>query len=101
MFFPDFLSFLVKFPDFSRFSLTTFKFPDFSRFSRFSRLVDTLYASMAWSPDLAGTHVEALQRVQNSALRVATGCTKSTPVPHLHAETRVLPVRDHLDMRGT
>ena len=45
MFFPDFLSFLVKFPDFSRFSLTTFKFPDFSRYSRFSRLVDTMAKS--------------------------------------------------------
>ena len=59
------------------------------------------YASTAWSPDLADTHVDTLQRVQNAALRVATGCTRSTPITHLHAETKVLPVRDHLDMRGT
>ena len=59
------------------------------------------YASMAWSPDLANTHTEALQRVQNAALRTATGCTKSTPIAHLHAETKVLPVKDHLNMRGT
>ena len=59
------------------------------------------YASMSWSPDLANTHVETLQKVQNSALRIATGCTKSTPIAHLHAEARVLPIRLHLDMRGT
>merc|ERR1711888_329967 len=50
------------------------------------------YASMAWSADLADTHSETLQRVQNSALRIATGCARSTPICHLHAETRVLPV---------
>ena len=72
----------------------------FNLYKQFLRPVIS-YASMAWSPDLAGTHMEALQRVQNSALRAATGCTKSTPVPHLHAETRVLPVRVHLDIRGT
>ena len=59
------------------------------------------YASMAWSPDLADSHTDTLQKVQNSALRIATGCTKSTPIPHLHAETKVLPVKTHLDMRGT
>ena len=59
------------------------------------------YASMAWSPDLADSHTDTLQRVQNSDLRIATGCTKSTPIPHLHAETKVLPVKNHLDMRGT
>ena len=50
---------------------------------------------------MADTHVETLQRVQNAALRIATGCTKSTPIGHLHAETKVLPMREHLNMRGT
>ena len=59
------------------------------------------YASPSWSPDLANTHVEKLQRVQNSALRIATGCTKSSPIAHLHAETKVLPIKEHLNMRGT
>ena len=58
------------------------------------------YASPAWAPDLAQSHMEVLQRTQNAALRIATGCVRSTPTAHLHAETLVLPIRDHLDMRG-
>ena len=59
------------------------------------------YCSPAWAPDLAQTHMQTLQRTQNAALRIATGCVRSTPVAHLHAESKVLPIRDHLDMRGT
>ena len=36
---------------------------------------------------------------QNSALRIATGCTRSTPTAH--AETRVLPLKDYLELGGT
>ena len=36
------------------------------------------YASPAWCPDLAPSHMSALQRTQNAALRVATGCTRSS-----------------------
>ena len=56
---------------------------------------------MEWSLDLANTRVRALRRVKNSALQIATGCTKSEPIARLHAETRVLPVKDHLNMQGT
>ena len=59
------------------------------------------YASSSWTPDLAQSHMEVLQRTQNAALRIATGCTRSTPTAHLHAETMVLPLRDHMDLRGT
>ena len=41
------------------------------------------YASPAWCPDLAPSHMSALQRTQNAALRVATGFTRSSPIPHL------------------
>ena len=51
-------------------------------------------------PDLSRTHVTSLQRTQNSALRIATGCVRSTPTPHLHAVSHVLPLREHTDMRG-
>ena len=33
-------------------------------------------------------------------MRIITGCTQSTPISHLHAETRLLPMQTHLDMRG-
>ena len=59
------------------------------------------YVSPAWAADLAPSHMQVLQRTQNAALRIATGCVRSTPVTHLHAETKVLPIKDHLDMRGT
>ena len=59
------------------------------------------YAHPAWQPDLANTHLQKLQTTQNTALRIATGCTKSTPITHLHEETHVLPLKSHLDMRGT
>ena len=41
-----------------------------------------------------------LQTIQNSALRIATGCTLPTDSPHLHNETRVLTLHQHLDMKG-
>ena len=57
------------------------------------------YASPAWCSDLAPTHMAALQRTQNAALRIATGCDRSTPIPHLHAESKVLSLKEHTNMR--
>ena len=48
------------------------------------------YASPVWTP----------QKVQNSALRVATGCTTMTAIQHLHDETKILPVRRHIRMKA-
>ena len=59
------------------------------------------YAHPSWEPSTANTLIERLQTTQNSALRIATGCTSSTPIHHLHHETRVLPIRQHMRMRGT
>ena len=56
------------------------------------------YAAPVWFPNVARSNVEKLQRVQNSALRVALGCPKMTPVAHLHQESKVLPISDHLSM---
>mgnify|MGYP000498274895 CR=1 FL=1 len=58
------------------------------------------YACPVWTPGLAQTHHNTLQRTQNAALRIATGSTRSTPVQHLHNECKVLPLRQHMDMRG-
>ena len=59
------------------------------------------YSHTAWAPDTAITHLDKLQTTQNTALRIATGCTRSTPITHLHDETLVLPLKEHMDMRGT
>ena len=44
--------------------------------------------------------MQTVKRTQNAAFRIVTECVRSTPVAHLHAESKVLPIRDHLDMRG-
>lgn len=53
------------------------------------------YASPIWSPAISPTSWNKLQSVQNSALRVATGCYLKTNPAHLHQETKVLPLQDH------
>jgi len=59
------------------------------------------YAHTAWQPLLKDTNLNKLQVTQNAALRTATGCTKTTPNDHVHQETKVLRLQDHMDMRGT
>ena len=49
------------------------------------------YAHLSREPNTENTHIYWAQTTQNSALRVATGCTSSTPVHQLYHETRVLP----------
>ena len=60
------------------------------------------YTHTAWQPDTAAkTNINKLQSTQTTAIWIATGCTKSTPLPHLHEETQVIPLTSHMDMRGT
>ena len=59
------------------------------------------YASPAWAPVISNTQLNKLQTTQNTALRIILGCTNTTPIEHLHAETKILTVKQHLDMRGT
>ena len=58
------------------------------------------FAAPVWAPNASPSSVNLLQRVQNSALRVATGCHSSTPVQHLHQEMLELPVAEHLHLLG-
>ena len=66
----------------------------------FKSLIRSLitYASPIWFPNIKSTSINRLQCLQNAALRVATGCVKMTDIGHLHSETSVLPVRDHLSL---
>jgi len=52
-------------------------------------------------PGTATTQINKLQVTQNIALRIATGCTQTTPIPHLHRETQLLLLKQHMLMRGT
>ena len=44
---------------------------------------------------------DKLQIVQNTALRIATGCTHDTNTQHLHDETNVLPIHQHLQLHAS
>ena len=57
-----------------------------------------MYAAPIWFPNTSPTNINRLQTLQNTALRIATGCVKMTPIGHLHAETKLLPVSDHLSL---
>ena len=40
------------------------------------------------------------QIIYNAALRLITGCHSSKPIPHLHHEAKVMPVKNHTHMTG-
>ena len=53
------------------------------------------YCCPVWMPSSRDTNWSRLQRAQNSALRIATGCLKMADVAELHQEAQELPVRKH------
>ena len=65
-----------------------------------SRSVCT-YAAPVWAPGVSNSSLELLQRKQNAALRISTGCVLMSPIDHLHQECKVLPVKHHLNMLST
>ena len=56
------------------------------------------YAAPIWSPNLSDTNWRNLQVKQNAALRIATGDTRMAPINHLHAETKILHVKEHNEL---
>ena len=56
------------------------------------------YAAPIWFPNSSPSAIKQLQTIQNSALRIATGCVMMSSIDHLHAETSVLPVHNHLSL---
>ena len=57
-----------------------------------------MYVVPIWFPNASLSLVEKLQTVEYSALRAATGCVKGIYINHLHEETKILPVQDHLSL---
>ena len=53
----------------------------------------------AWFPNAALSSILKPQTLENSVLRVATGCIKMTSIVLLHEETKVLPIQDHLSLQ--
>ena len=56
------------------------------------------YACPIWYPPTCNSNVASLQAIQNKALRIISGSLMMSSIPHLHAETKTLPVKEHLDM---
>jgi len=59
------------------------------------------YASTIWAPIVSETNLNKLQIIQNSSLRIATGCTRDTNCQHLHEETKTLPLKEHLKLHSS
>ena len=60
------------------------------------------YSNPAWFPTISDcpTNLTTLQTLQNNALRVITGNTKSSNIHHLHRESKIIPIKQHLKMQG-
>ena len=56
------------------------------------------YAAPIWSTNASDTSLEKIQRTQNEALRIITGSHKMSSIDHLHSETKMLLVKDHLNL---
>ena len=56
------------------------------------------YASSIWSPLASPTSINKLRVIPNATLRTATGYTQYTNMQHLHDETLILPIHDHLQL---
>ena len=54
-----------------------------------------------WSPLASSTSINKLQVMQNEALRTATGCTQDTNIQHLHDETLILPIHEHIQLHAS
>ena len=54
------------------------------------------YAAPVWSSNASDTSL--IQRTQNEALRIITGSHKMSSIDHLHSETKMLLVEDHLNL---
>ena len=56
------------------------------------------YTAPVWSINLHDTNYRKIQYTQNEALRIATGCRKMSSFDHLHAEAKMLKVRERSEL---
>ena len=56
------------------------------------------YAAPVWSIHASETTIDKIQRAQNEALRIITGSHKMVSIDHIHSETKMLQVEDHLNL---
>ena len=56
------------------------------------------YPAPVWSINSRESNIGKIQRAQNEALRIITGSHKMSRIDHLHSETKMLQVEDHLNL---
>ena len=56
------------------------------------------YAAPVWSTNASDTSLRKIQRTYNEALRIITCSHKMSSIDHLHSETNMLLVEDHLNL---
>ena len=56
------------------------------------------YAAPVWSINASETNIGKIQRAQNEALRIITGSHKMSSIDHIHSETKMLQIEDHLNL---
>ena len=66
-------------------------------YKAFGRSIDN-YAAPVWSINASDTSLEKIQLTQNDALRIITGSHKLSSIDHLHSETKMLLVKDYLNL---
>ena len=56
------------------------------------------YAVPVWSTHASESNIGKIQRAQNEALRIITVSHKMSSIDHIHNETKMLQVEDHLNL---
>ena len=56
------------------------------------------YDAPVWSINASETNIGKIPRAQNEALRIITGSHKMSSIDHIHSETKMLHVEDHLNL---
>jgi len=56
------------------------------------------YCAPIRTPPLSDTNWGEIQIGQNHSLRAALGCVRKSDIDHLHAEAKIMPVKDHCEM---
>ena len=60
-----------------------------------------IYAAPIWFHNASSSQVQKLQAIQISSLVVTTVCVKITSVDHLHEDTKMNPIQDHIFLIGS
>ena len=56
------------------------------------------YAAPVWSTNDSESNIGKIQRAQNEALRIITGSHKMASIDHIHSETKMIQVENHMNL---